>query len=325
MDVKNRKTSKKVARRAAVTKSRKRRLRKYTLYYLTFIVFAAAAGIALSLTVFFKIENISVTGNSKYADGDIVAASGIEKGQNLFRIDPADAKQSIESIFPYVETARVRRVFPSGVNIEISQAKPQAALKYSGGYMLITLSGKVLETSLESLPSGFIQIVGVDPGELEPGKFLPDSFKEQLTMLGYLEQAFDEVPLEQEVNLIDLSDRLDIKILFQKRIILRLGSEGDLVEKLTFAKAIISEHLGDNFVGVLNAAETPQTARYGDIFSSAIWPFGDELLNEYSPAPPPDESEQGHLEEIQEGSGDESGEEEAPSENQVQDGGTPAA
>ena len=291
MDVKKKKKKSGNTRQAAVGRRRKRRLRKYTLYYLAFIVFAVAAGVALSLTVFFKIDHITVRGNSKYADGDIVATSGIEEGQNLFMVDTAEARAAIEAAYPYIEHARVRRSFPSGITIEVDLATPDAALRYQNGYMLITAAGRVLEVALTELPGGYTQVIGLEPGDVVSGEYLPESCSEQLVMLSYLEQAFGEVPIE-DLDLIDLSDRLDIKLLYQNRLIIHLGSESDLAYKLQFAGKVITEEVGSNFMGVLGAAEVPVSLRYRDIFAAEVWPFGDELLAYYTDRPTVVEADQ---------------------------------
>lgn len=281
MDVKKKKKPQTNARQVAVGRRRKRRLRKYTLYYLAFIVFAVAAGVALSLTVFFKIDHIVVNGNTKYAEGDIVATSGIETGQNLFVVDTGGAAAAIEAAYPYIESARVRRSFPTGVHIDITQATPEAVLRYDLGYMLITLEGRVLDVALGEFPEGFTQIIGIDPGHAVPGEFLPESCTEQLVMLGYLTEALGEVPLG-DLDLIDLSDRLDIKLLYQNRLIISLGSESDLAYKLKCARTVMEEEMGSNFVGVMGASELPISLRYRDIFTPEVWPFGEELLALYS-------------------------------------------
>ncbi len=42
----------------------------------------AAVAIVAALTLFFKVDQVLVTGNSRYTQAEIVAASGIEKGDN---------------------------------------------------------------------------------------------------------------------------------------------------------------------------------------------------------------------------------------------------
>jgi hypothetical protein len=269
-------------RQAAIKRRRKRRLRKYTLYYLLLIIVGVAAGVAMSLTVFFKINTVTVEGGTRYADGDLIAVSCIERGTNLFMADTESARLAILSAYPYIEDVRVRRAFPDGIVIEVTEAQPYAALRSASGYMLITEEGRILDTELTELPAGFVQVIGMEPGYLRPGAYLPESCGEQLVMLRYLQEALGEVPFGG-LDLIDLSDRLNIRMLYERRIILSLGSESDLERKLRHARVILETKTGENFQGILNAAETLPTLRYRDIFSPDVWPFGETLRQLYLP------------------------------------------
>ena len=60
-------------------------LRKNVNRPLTF--FLVIVAIIFVMSVFFKITKIEVRGNSLYSADEIIAASGIEKGDNLFFIN----------------------------------------------------------------------------------------------------------------------------------------------------------------------------------------------------------------------------------------------
>ena len=65
---------------------KKKRKRNYTLYYILLFFFLTVAGIVLSLTVFFNIRNIEVTGSAIYGVEDVEPLLGVQKGDNLLRI-----------------------------------------------------------------------------------------------------------------------------------------------------------------------------------------------------------------------------------------------
>ena len=74
------------ARQANMDRRKKRRHGRYILHYILIAAFVLSVGAALSMTVFFKIEKVEVAGNTKYPPEEIIAASGIAPGQNLFRV-----------------------------------------------------------------------------------------------------------------------------------------------------------------------------------------------------------------------------------------------
>ena len=61
-------------------------------------------------TPVFGISDISVTGNTLLASEDIIAASGIEKGENVFRISGKKAARKLSKL-AYVEGAKIKRKF----------------------------------------------------------------------------------------------------------------------------------------------------------------------------------------------------------------------
>lgn len=87
------------SRTASGARRRKRKKRSYTLYYLLLLFFVLISGITLSVTVFFNIETIEVTGNKLHSSEEIIQQSGIEKGNNLFRINPEKAETSLLAAF----------------------------------------------------------------------------------------------------------------------------------------------------------------------------------------------------------------------------------
>ena len=50
-------------------------------------VLLTAVAVVAALTMFFKVSTVEVTGSSRYRDGEVAAASGVELGDNLVLLD----------------------------------------------------------------------------------------------------------------------------------------------------------------------------------------------------------------------------------------------
>ena len=85
------------------TKRRKKRnkLRKFLLWFLAVVVIASV-GVVLSLTAFFGIENITVSGNARYTEEEILNQCLIGTGENLFLADVKSASDMLELNLPYI-------------------------------------------------------------------------------------------------------------------------------------------------------------------------------------------------------------------------------
>ena len=76
-----------------VRKKRRRRKQNLSLYYTAIFFLVAVVGIILSLTVFFNVKEVIVTGNSIYTNNDIILASGIKTGDNLVRLSSSKVEK----------------------------------------------------------------------------------------------------------------------------------------------------------------------------------------------------------------------------------------
>ena len=71
-------------RREQQLRSLKKRRRKKAILYLVLFLLLLCVGAVLTFTVFFHIAAFEVKGNSRYNAQEIIEASGIAKGENLF-------------------------------------------------------------------------------------------------------------------------------------------------------------------------------------------------------------------------------------------------
>lgn len=144
-------------------KKRKKRRRRgglgRLLRPLSFLL--AAGAVVAALTMFFKVEEIRVTGTSRYQAEDIIAASGVEIGDNLVLLDRYRVSQRIYTALPYVTDVQPRPKFPSTLEIEVTETRAAAAIQGAGGWWLLSAGGKILEAADASLAAEYPRITGV--------------------------------------------------------------------------------------------------------------------------------------------------------------------
>jgi len=115
----------------------------------------------------FSISHIAVEGNVHVTAREVIAASGIAEGQNIFRSSLTGTASAIRKI-PWVRDARVRRRLPDQIEIEIAERAP-VALVLSREIFLMDETGKVV--------AGYDKSEGIDApfitsrhlGPLKPG------------------------------------------------------------------------------------------------------------------------------------------------------------
>lgn len=220
------------------------------LFSILTLLVVVGIGIALSLTVLFKVDSIAVTGESRYTQEQILAECGLELGENLFLADTESARSVLESRLPYLEDVSVSRKLPSGIVISVSDASPSAVIAVEEGYLLVSARGKALEV-LPSAPGGLPLIKGAQLERAEPG--YPITYADEQT-----ERALEEIIATLEklefggIGVIDLSNPLSIELEYDGRILIEVGLPSDLDYKLKFAQKVLRDEIGADEKGTLD-------------------------------------------------------------------------
>jgi len=91
----------------------------------------ASGGLWLLTATRFAVERVEVAGQSQLSVDQVVAASGLSLGQNLFRLDARRAVAGVEAL-PMVRRAELVRAFPNRVTLLVEERQP-FVLVHAGG------------------------------------------------------------------------------------------------------------------------------------------------------------------------------------------------
>ncbi len=83
----------------------------------------------------FRVEQVTVQGNSRLKENQVVALSDIQIGINTFNLDLGLIGRKIEEN-PWVESAHVQRIFPRQLLIKIEERQPVAIINLGYLYYL---------------------------------------------------------------------------------------------------------------------------------------------------------------------------------------------
>ncbi len=235
-------------------KRRRRRKGRMTLYYILFGIVGAIVFSVLSYTVFFRVYQITVSGEiQRYSKEEITKCSGLEMGRSLFGIDQREISAKVSTVMPYVESIQVKLHFPTEVELIVKEAQPVSAVQVGTGYIYISDQGKVLESGLsEYLPSVPL-LVGLTPSSSEVGTYPFSQFTEQMQILRELNMAIQSSEL-RNVTVISLADRLNLRLLVEERLLVELGTENNLEWKLRFVRQALEENMDRTMTGVFDVS-----------------------------------------------------------------------
>lgn len=248
---------------------------------------AAVIFLLLSMTVSFKITTVTVKGSSIYSAEEICEASGIKSGSNLIRTNMSKAEEKITSQLIYIESAELKRSFPSGVEITVKPCREAISAEYEEGYCLLSEGGKVLkmseqpyadtiviygartvpqteiweeneETSQTSseVTSATNEEVAVKEEETEstPLPVIGKRFEcstETRTDIFYQLVSVSSSAFSGLANDFDMTDHYNISCVYDGRITVELGSVSELDYKIKLASSILKDKIGKKTEGTL--------------------------------------------------------------------------
>lgn len=232
---------------------RRRKLKKFGLAFFTISMFLVV-GVILSLTVFFKSERIEVEGAEHYSAQDIVDASGIALGENLFLCDKCTGEHNIADKLPYIESAKISVKIPSTMLISVTESAPEFICKKGNECILIDSQGKVLEKVTGSVDKYSAPVVsGCGVKDAKPGQKVVFTQSGVFEILKSISQALGENEFSG-VKEIDLSNTAEISLNYANRIKIIIGLPEDISYKVKMAKVIITEKLSDTDRGRLDVS-----------------------------------------------------------------------
>lgn len=206
--------------------NKKRRLKnkvRHILLSIALVALLLAVGVSLSLTVFFKIENVSVTGSGIYSESDVAAYSNIDVGDNLFLIDESRVNESITTNLPYIYNVEIKRELPSTVKLVLTDAVVKYSIETEEGYILLDDNFKVLETNAEALPAATTDIKDASVASAQAGyqiEFEDETTAQCLQALSSVINSLDMV----EATSISSTDINHNYIVYEGRITFELGA-----------------------------------------------------------------------------------------------------
>lgn len=243
----NKKTDKELQRvmseKSPTRKKRNFRGGNYSLYFIFAAIVIVVVLVILSNTVLFRCSDIEVVGNVRYTPEQIIAGSGLKRGDNLLHVDAKAAAKNVVDICLFVDEAEVRKSFPTKLIVNIKEAEICFCVSEGSTNAAVSRGGRVIKHL--DFPKNAIVLKGYEPESLELGAWLKSKNETKAEVPWELLSKIEAAQLAN-VTEIDISDRYSLKVTVDNRIILSLGGATELESKFLVAKALIENEIGKN-------------------------------------------------------------------------------
>lgn len=227
--------------RRAIVERQKKKKRRRMISRIGIAVLVLLA-IVFAPTIFFQVSKINVTGDTRYTSEQLIKSTGVKQGDNMFFLDTKQIAADLKDEYPYLDTVKLRRKLPSTLQIEVSDRTAALSIEQNGKYLILDMSGKVLEKT-KSAAKGTAKVTGVPMKGLHVGDTVDeDKYGKAASVMKLLELT-DQYGMKKHIKTIDVEKAYDVRVTYDKRYTILLGAleESNLEHKIQFLKAILKE------------------------------------------------------------------------------------
>ena len=199
---------------------RKMRRRRNFFKFILLILLSSVGMVLVLKTNLFIIDEIEIIGNNKIEKEDLITASSISIGENIFKISIKSGEENIKKI-SYTKDIKIKRKLPRKITMEILERKEIAQVKDISSFLIIDNDGNILdlkEDKSENLPI----IIGLEIDNKTQGDNIFSEMEFDLRVK-FIRQGYDIGLLDhiEEINMenidsIDIKTYSDINIAFGK-------------------------------------------------------------------------------------------------------------
>ncbi len=107
----------------------------------------------------FGLQNVYLRGHHKVENQTILAAAGLQNGKPILEYSLAEMKEKLEKV-PLVRHARITRMLPHTLDIQIEERTPVAVWQYQGALQLVDADGVALGSIKAGEYAGLPLLVG---------------------------------------------------------------------------------------------------------------------------------------------------------------------
>ena len=229
-----------------------KKIRRFLLGAVTILILVAVC-VGMSLTVFFKIDEITVEGKTRYDNDKIIAASMINEGDNLLLCNTSPGTKKIQEEFPYIEEVDIQKNLFNKINIKVTEAKPSYVVENNNKYLILSKKGKIIE--IDSL-NKYDNIPQISGAKLKNVNLSSEIQYEDKNLKKYLDKIMENVSKYKiaDIRTIDISDTTSIKLVKSNGFSIILGTFEEIEYKLETAANILSKNVRENLSGTLDVS-----------------------------------------------------------------------
>ena len=221
--------------------------RRLVLRILSMVAIVLA--ISIGLSIFFRVQTVTVSGCDRYSAWTVAEASGIQKGDSLLFFGEAAAGSKILDALPYIKSVRFAIEMPGCVHIIVEEVAVSYAVQATdGSWWMITADGVVAEQTdaLTAEKTTILRgIILQSPEVGQPAQAYQEDTQAVTTAKEKLEAALQLVQLLErneimgKMSYVDVSNLQNLRMWYENQYQIQLHSMEQMEQKIATVKAAI--------------------------------------------------------------------------------------
>lgn len=243
--------------RKKIRGGKKRSALKKFLFIFVLSAATVAAFLFLASRYIFKIAKFEINDSYRYSDTEILAAGGLSEGMELYAIPVSQTEQYIKENLPYVKSAKLIKIPPSTLRINITLEKGVLGTKLGGDYYILSENFRVLEkiSATEEPEKNIIGRLIADDiiifktnsvKECYVGKDIKFQDSDISDFLSEVLEVVEEYQINGIIREIDITNKFAVTMNCSDRFLVKIDSFEDIGQKILSSILMINDLYEDD-------------------------------------------------------------------------------
>lgn len=236
-----------------IKKKRRNRIKR-RLVVFAFLFVCMAIIFTVLKAPFFNVKSILCVGQHALTEEQIIKIAGAKTGANIFSTAIKTMERRLNED-PNIEICNVRRLYPNQIKIWIREAKALAYVEYNDLFLFVDKTGQIINVADKKeteKTKGIARLDGIEPVTTKLGEYIFAAADPVHQKTFECMEILTNLEMIDKVSMISAADLSDIKVDYDERLFIMLGSYEKMEYKLTFVKKVISQNLSDYEKAILD-------------------------------------------------------------------------
>ncbi len=187
----------------AIVKRRRWRAQRRVFLFFDLLLLGGIGLFFFLSSAYFRVATVTVTGNVKLANQDVIQAAELPPKANLWQVNLTEVKRRLEAQ-PWIKEAAVRREFPGRLVLAVKEREALAAVPNNNAFFVVDGDGRVLALADNYYGLGLPVLTGVRAEEWRVGLTVnSDALRTGLETIGAFDAAHRTALAEVHVEAKD--------------------------------------------------------------------------------------------------------------------------